>query len=790
MAFRDGVKGEWRGMGTHVVRVAALAVLLCLLIPQAVAAPLAASRPTEPVASARIALVRVLTYYNGSVSGVAVPTPSPSPCASDGVLVGTTGNALNALNYVLTPTAAVSPTTPCLGAQAAFQQLYGRAGSWTISHIDVRFNFAYTGSPNPTCLTESPDAAAADPACNTAPFATIDPSQIRTNGGANAPSLQVLALTLAAGAPTHDLPVLSVPQPSDAPTDAPGNVALDLTAVDGQLLGRDSVTASEVATTLYPVDLVASTVGAVLVTGATGGTPAPTAIPLDSRLSVGAPVIDANGRLVGMVVSNAGGARSLAAIGDITRAIGPVTSKSGALMTQWQQGLTAYYANPAEYTNATSIFAAMVTSYPDFGGVKPFLTAAQASSTAIPSLTTSPGSTGENQNGGAGTGGLSRQTLIVVVSLAFAALVLLIIATALLLRRRRARGPVVRPVPPEEAALNLLPRDMPLEALDDAVDMQQTVPLPALPADVAAMTTARLPVVPPEPLRRARTGLALMPLAAGLTDVGVRRAGDPNQDNIFVAQGIRVVRGRVQPYGMFIVADGMGGHRNGQDASRLTIETIGVATLQVLTSSNPVDDVMLTDLLRESVQRAGAELRRRNLEEHLDMGTTLTAALVVDDVAYVVNVGDSRTYLMSPELGLRAVTADHSVVASLVAAGVIRPDDIYTHPRRNQIYRSLGGEVDPVEVDTFSVPLQAGDKMLLCSDGLWEMVRDPQIEKILRGTVDPKQAAELLVREANANGGEDNISAVVVRFVEDVPQEAEAHLRILAAPEESAETPA
>ncbi len=772
-----GSLGPLKSLGAGLARSAAFAVLFGVMITQAVAAPLPlhgalradASRPTQAVAYARIALVRVLTYYNGSVNGVGVPTQSPSPCASDGVLVGTTGSTLNALNYVLTPTEAVSPTQPCEGAQAAFQQLYGHARSWAISHIAVCLNVAYVGS--------------ADTRCDTAPFASIDPSQIRTNGGVNAPLLQTLALTLAPGTAAHDLPVLSVPQPSDAPVDAAENVALDLTAVNGQLLGRDSVTPSEVATTLYPVDLAASTVGALPASGATGGTPAPTAIPLDPRLSLGTPVIDANGRLVGMVVSTAANARSLASVAAITQAIGPVTSKPGDLMTQWQQGLAAFYANPALYADAATTFAALSAAYPDFGGVNAFLGAARDSSSTIPSLTTAPGSSGGTPPALPVTPGLSRQTLIAVVSLAFAALVLLIVATVVLVRRRRARVPAPRPVPADEAALDLLPRDMPLEALDDPADMQQTLPLAALPPDVAAMTTMHMPVVPQEPVRRARTGLALMPLAAGVTDVGVRRAGDPNQDNIFAAQGIRLASGRVQPYGLFIVADGMGGHLNGQEASRLAIQIVAEATLQVMTTSNPVDDAALTALLRDSVQYASAELRRRNLEQKLDMGTTFTAALVVDDVAYVVNVGDSRTYLMSPEFGLSAVTTDHSVVASLVAAGVIRPDDIYTHPRRNQIYRSLGGEVENVEVDTFNVPLQAGDKMLLCSDGLWEMVRDPQIESILRGTVDPRKAAELLVREANANGGEDNISAVVVRFVEDVPQQAEASLHILAAPE-------
>ena len=147
------------------------------------------------------------------------------------------------------------------------------------------------------------------------------------------------------------------------------------------------------------------------------------------------------------------------------------------------------------------------------------------------------------------------------------------------------------------------------------------------------------------------------------------------------------------------------------------------------------------------------------------LGATVTAALIVEGQAFIANVGDSRTYLVR-DGKIERVTRDHSLVERLVEMEQITPDEVYEHPSRNLIYRSLGAGHAEVDVDIFIERLQPGDVLLLCCDGLWEMIRDPELLRIITETEDVEQACERLIATANANGGEDNITAVLVRCVE------------------------
>jgi serine/threonine protein phosphatase PrpC len=252
--------------------------------------------------------------------------------------------------------------------------------------------------------------------------------------------------------------------------------------------------------------------------------------------------------------------------------------------------------------------------------------------------------------------------------------------------------------------------------------------------------------------------------------VGRSRQGYPNEDSLAVLQSICACQNRFVQFGFFVVADGMGGHAYGQEASRITIQMMihtvaqGVAQCLEAGASNAGNGEAFIEMLVRGVKQANEAICQLNEEMGEDMGTTLTAALVCDQRAYVVNVGDSRTYLYRAGQGLSRVTQDHSLVARLVADGKLEPDDVYTHPERNKVSRSVGTPAGVV-VDWFIVDMQPGDRLLLCSDGLWEMVRDPVIEGIMGSKADMTRVSERLLQAALMGGGADNISVVVAKVV-------------------------
>jgi serine/threonine protein phosphatase PrpC len=257
-------------------------------------------------------------------------------------------------------------------------------------------------------------------------------------------------------------------------------------------------------------------------------------------------------------------------------------------------------------------------------------------------------------------------------------------------------------------------------------------------------------------------------LSAGIgLDPGKKRRGKPNEDFVFASEG--TVAATQEHFGLFVVSDGMGGHVNGQEASCLATKTI-VDDVLPQVRAGQMDGASWGKLLRHGVEKANAAVYQRNQQlSSSSMGTTVTAALVVGTEVFVANVGDSRTYLQRSGV-LRRLTRDHSVVAQMVADGIIEPVEVYTHPKRNEITRCLGA-APSVEVDVFREPLQDGDALLLCSDGLWEMVPDErQIADVLSSTwASADYMTERLVQLALAAGGLDNIGLVVVQVrIEDI----------------------
>ncbi len=264
---------------------------------------------------------------------------------------------------------------------------------------------------------------------------------------------------------------------------------------------------------------------------------------------------------------------------------------------------------------------------------------------------------------------------------------------------------------------------------------------------------------------------SLKPSHGQATHTGQRRRR--NEDAVVTFTFDKEQDGRSVPIGFYLVADGMGGYEAGDVASRTVnqIVTDWILKTRVLPDLRKATRKLTTgdlpaDLLTQAIEQANEALIHRRQATGKELGSTVTAALVIGDVVTIANVGDSRAYLLR-DGRLEQITQDHSLVARLVDAGVIEPEEVRQHPRRNEIYRSLGHKPH-LEVDTFTRQLRAGDRLILCSDGLWEMVTDAEIQAIVEaghtdaGACSPQQACDALVEAANRAGGEDNISVIVV----------------------------
>ena len=279
-----------------------------------------------------------------------------------------------------------------------------------------------------------------------------------------------------------------------------------------------------------------------------------------------------------------------------------------------------------------------------------------------------------------------------------------------------------------------------------------------------------LPLTPPK-----RT---LVVRACGKTDPGKVRPG--NEDHFLVAELSRTLRvqqtslpqppskqGRSRGH-MLLVADGMGGHAAGEVASALTVETVEGFVVELLRrfSNLRADDEqgVLADL-REAVLRADARIVEEvdRHPEFAGMGTTLTLAFASGTRLFIIHAGDSRCYRFRAGK-LEQLTEDHTLVARMAARGEIRPEEARTHPRRHIVTNVLGGNSPGVRADVQVEGIEAGDMLLLCSDGLTDMLDDARLALVLAEAAAPEAACARLVAEANEAGGKDNITAVVARW--------------------------
>lgn len=245
----------------------------------------------------------------------------------------------------------------------------------------------------------------------------------------------------------------------------------------------------------------------------------------------------------------------------------------------------------------------------------------------------------------------------------------------------------------------------------------------------------------------------------------IGRQRDHNEDTIFTFNSILADGATEIPFGLFIVADGMGGHQHGEIASGAAARAFADYILRklftpFLNGDSEAQSESMLEVMENGVREAQYSVTRKAPGG----GTTLTAALVLGEQVTLAHVGDSRAYFIYPDGRIQTITQDHSLVRRLVELGQITEDEAKVHPNRNVLYRALG-QSEPFKPDIHTHPLPQPGYMMICSDGLWGVVPDIEIFRIVNSAKNLSMACHDLVEAANAGGGPDNISVILVGYL-------------------------
>jgi serine/threonine protein phosphatase PrpC len=309
-----------------------------------------------------------------------------------------------------------------------------------------------------------------------------------------------------------------------------------------------------------------------------------------------------------------------------------------------------------------------------------------------------------------------------------------------------AAAPALSPTPsPTEASTLAIPKseDTP-EVITKIVDDARTQKLPELEAAVLGVNKGK----------RITYGLH--------TDVGQVR--NNNQDAVFSFMSSSGTAENLPEFGVFVVADGMGGHHDGEKASAVAARVVvryilnHIYQMMLDTQNDKAERPIVSEVLRLGIQEAN-----REVSAHVPQGgTTLTVAALIGDLVYIGHVGDSRAYIIEGS-SIEHVTRDHSLVQRLIELEQLTVEEAADHPQKNVLYRALG-QNENVDVDAITRRLGKGARLLLCSDGLWNWVADEEIRNVVNASLSPQLATETLVKLANERGGPDNISVIIVKM--------------------------